>query len=518
MPKVLTVDTKDNSNRPSMLEWLLNGLLFTFVYSFTPFFTGTQNSYFLQGLAQAGYGLLEYDWLVGTTDSKPFFSFLVEVVYELTDVYGFYVLYVLFLGIYINGIINIINYVTYGFFRKNRFYRLSLLTLLLLLHSSILHLLFDQLGFQIKSVFPEGLARQTVIDHYFQSQTFGVFLLLSIVLLLRKKYNLSVIAASFAALIHISYMLPAALITLTCMALIFFEGKNIVKAFSVGLLSLLLVSPILLYTIHTLMPLSEQAKVILYDFRIPHHANPHYWSLSRTIIKVIFMLLAILMVRERKPLFILYGSLFVFSMFLTFIQIITDSKGLALMFPWRISVILLPLAICLISAMPLKLLLTSLEKKILNDRILIAGLYILIGILAGGGCMISAKKFDVNRRFDASLLETVNQMRLPRNKSFCILIPSELEDFRLTTGLPIYVDHKSHPYRSDELEEWYERIQINERFYNHQMKEEEMAALFKTHNILYILSYRELPDSRYYQKKYANQNFILYATSIPDYP
>lgn len=519
-PEVLAVDTKSGANHLSIIEWCSNALLFTLVYSIIPFYTGTQNTYFLHGLVQAGYGFLEYDWLAKTTDSKPAFSFLVEAVYKLTDVYGFYVLYVLLLGIYINSIIHIINYATHYFFRTNAFYRLSLFAVLLILHAGVLYDFFSKLGIQIEQIFPEGLAQQTVIDHYFQSQTFGVFLLLSIVFFLKKQYYHSVVAACFAALIHISYLIPAALITLTCMGFIFFREKNVLKALKVGLTGLLLVSPILFYTIDTLMPLSDQAKDILYIYRIRHHADPHFWSLSRTALKIVFMLLAFVILKDERPLFILYGVLLTFSLVFTLIQIVTGSKDIALTFPWRVSVILFPLAVGLISAQLLRLLLSFLKKKAMNVKATKVGLYVLIGLLAGGGCVISAEKFNKRRKFDTSMQEIISQMNLPQHKNFSILIPTKLEDFRLSTGLPVYVDYKSHPYQSDELEEWYERVQMNERFYNHQMNEGEIANFFKKHHIFYILTYAEngLPESRYYKQEYTNQKYILYSTSLLDNP
>ena len=45
------------------------------------------------------------------------------------------------------------------------------------------------------------------------------------------------------------------------------------------------------------------------------------------------------------------------------------------------------------------------------------------------------------------------------------LIPLELEEFRLITGLPAFVDWKSIPYRPDELIEWYERVQLARAYY-----------------------------------------------------
>jgi hypothetical protein len=46
------------------------------------------------------------------------------------------------------------------------------------------------------------------------------------------------------------------------------------------------------------------------------------------------------------------------------------------------------------------------------------------------------------------------------------LIPPKLQDFRLETGSPVFVDSKSIPYREDEVIEWYRRLQFANSVYN----------------------------------------------------
>src|SRR5690554_3548791 len=65
------------------LQWLSIALIFCLVYTVKPYYTGTQNTYFLHGLADAGYGLLNYDWLSNTKDTRPLFSFMIKIIYSL---------------------------------------------------------------------------------------------------------------------------------------------------------------------------------------------------------------------------------------------------------------------------------------------------------------------------------------------------------------------------------------------------------------------------------------------------
>jgi hypothetical protein len=45
------------------------------------------------------------------------------------------------------------------------------------------------------------------------------------------------------------------------------------------------------------------------------------------------------------------------------------------------------------------------------------------------------------------------------------LIPPKLQDFRLETGAPAFVDFKSIPYQDRELLEWQERLELAQFFY-----------------------------------------------------
>ena len=40
-----------------------------------------------------------------------------------------------------------------------------------------------------------------------------------------------------------------------------------------------------------------------------------------------------------------------------------------------------------------------------------------------------------------------------------------MQDFRLASGAPAFVDFKNHPYRDDDVLEWYRRVQLATRFY-----------------------------------------------------
>src|SRR5262245_48475073 len=73
--------------------FLVWALVFGLAYTQAPLYFSNQNQYFLHGMAQAGRGFLNEDWLAKTRDPTPAFSFLVMVVGHWLREYLFYGLY-----------------------------------------------------------------------------------------------------------------------------------------------------------------------------------------------------------------------------------------------------------------------------------------------------------------------------------------------------------------------------------------------------------------------------------------
>src|SRR5436309_13096901 len=80
--------------------FLLGTILFALVYCQAPLYYSNQNQYFLHGLAQAGEGLLDEDWLANTRDPTPVFSGLVELTARRLHPWAFHVYYALLQGAY----------------------------------------------------------------------------------------------------------------------------------------------------------------------------------------------------------------------------------------------------------------------------------------------------------------------------------------------------------------------------------------------------------------------------------
>ena len=60
-----------------------------------------------------------------------------------------------------------------------------------------------------------------------------------------------------------------------------------------------------------------------------------------------------------------------------------------------------------------------------------------------------------------------------------ILIPVDLQRMRLNTGIPIFIDWKSTPFKNDETIEWYERIKLTNSFFHAKKLNKQNELLLK---------------------------------------
>src|SRR3954467_6709209 len=80
--------------------FLIGAALFNAAYGQAPLYYSNQNQYFLHGLARAGVGHLDEDWLANTADPTPAFSTLVAFTARFLHPAFFHAWYALLLGVY----------------------------------------------------------------------------------------------------------------------------------------------------------------------------------------------------------------------------------------------------------------------------------------------------------------------------------------------------------------------------------------------------------------------------------
>ena len=450
-----------------LLAFLAWSLVFAIIYAQSPLYTSNQNQYFLHGLSHAGIGYLAHDWLANTIDPLPVFSLLVQGTVLISRNGGlFYFYYALLMGVYLVSLFGISDLIFN--LRRSKARILVFMVLFLGIHSAFLHYgLSRVIGTEKPFLLEGGVAGQRLLGQVFQPSTFGVFLLLSIFLFLKKHSFLSLLSIAIAVTFHSVYLLGAALLVLGYLWLVFKEKRRFKDPALFGLLAFLMVAPVLMYTVMvfkpTTMEIARQVNEILVNFRNPQHAIPSGWFDWGVVVQTFLVLVALFLIR-RERLFPILGILVLGTTLLTVFQVITNNNTLALLYPWRTSVILVPVSTTILLAFTV----TKIFDRWKADPVRME-YFIRLPCLA----MLALLIFVGAARFQIDLARQKADLVLPverfvsahRSANDTYLVPVKLENFRLEAGAPIFVDFKSIPYRDVDVLEWYRRFKLANLFY-----------------------------------------------------
>ncbi len=478
------------ASHPRAPAWaliLLGAAAFTAAYGQAPLYYSNQNQYFLHGLADGGHGLLADDWLANTLDPTPVFSGLVALTTRFLHPWAFYLYHALLLTTYAAALIGLFRVVAgEGAARRWPVF----LTLLVAVHSAPARWLsFRLLGLDYPWYFQSGVAGQYVLGAMLQPSTFGVLLVAAVCLFAQGRSFWAGACVALAATIHATYLLPGALLTLGFLAELVRAGQPR-RAAALGAFTLVLVLPVVGYALRTFAPTSAEtfarAQEILVNFRIPHHTRLDLWLDPIAALQIAWVGLALVLMRGTR-LFLVLAVPFVGSVLLSALQVAIESNTLALLFPWRLSAVLVPVATTVILTR-----LVALPPLSPGHSWAGVGAAGVVAVLAVGGLWISFGRLAF-RMDDAEepLLAFVRRTRAPGDVYFLPIevprlaktvrgsassdfkplvvkrrdgqtIPVGLQGFRLAAGAPIYVDFKAIPYRDVEVIEWRERLRVVE--------------------------------------------------------
>jgi hypothetical protein len=363
--------------------------------------------------------------------------------------------------------------------------------------------------------FQAGVANQYVLGAGLQPSTFGVFLLLSVHAFLRARPRLAVTWSALAVAMHPTYLLTAAFLTLSYLYVLYRE-KRVREACVVVLLALVLVLPVAIHNLIAFAPTSPEAfaeaKCLLAHYRIPHHAQPQRWFDGIAVAQVAWICWAMVLSRGTR-LFPILLLPFILSCTLTFVQIGTGSDALALLFPWRTSVILMPLATTVILGRLVNVLLLRYgQLSVRTERALKGACVVALVTVVLSGATITW--MGVGYRTNADEFELLKFVQAHQTPDDTYLLPVEvpklssgrtgaaslnftpppkrgeqhqnisvdLQRFRLFTGVPIFVDFKSIPYKDTDVLEWHRCVLWNQRIYERgNWNKGELAAHGITH-------------------------------------
>ncbi|MGB3532941.1 MAG: DUF6798 domain-containing protein [Microcoleaceae cyanobacterium] len=462
------------SNLLTLLKILGLGILFGFSYVQKPLYTSNQNTKFLQGMAEAGYGYLDQDWLANTLDPLPVFSALVQFTHAYLLPEFFYIYYWILCGFYVYSLMGISAII---FNLKSDYEKLIYFVLLVAVHCLEINI-FD---FETHIHLHYGVAQQYILGPYFQTSNFGVFIIFSIYLFLSHQYTASILALTIAATIHPTYLPTAALLTLSYLLIRYQNREKLKPIISMGFLSLALVLPVVIYMTlifsETSAEIAEKATTLLIN-RIPHHSLPEIWLNWVAGIQITIIILAIFLVRQHQIFLILFIP-FTLATILTLAQVFTQSETLAFLTPWRVSAVLVPLSTSLIIAACLRKIFAQYHHFFSDNQRIIH--YFFIASLATFVIVgMGDQQKELNRQHSHdSVMAFVKQNKTEDDLYLVPHTSGNFIPFRLQTGAAILINQKSHPYKDIEVIEWHQRLMMAQQFYGPEFRPTRCLTLEK---------------------------------------
>ncbi len=499
-----------------LLSFAVATALFAAAYGQAPLFYSNQNQYLLHGLAQAGYGHLADDWLANTADPTPIFSALVEWTYRLLPLETLQLWYVLVQGIYVVSLWGIFR----GLVGRSVSWRLEavFLGLVIVAHAAVWRWLsYRILDWDYPYYLQGGLAGQYILGPVFQPSVFGVFLLASLALFANDRPRLAALVAGLGVVLHTTYLLCAWFLVSGYAVSLIHEKRRRLAVEMVGI-PLAFTLPVIGFAWWQFGPTDPtdfaEAQRILAHERIPHHCQARLWFDEIAAFQIVWILGAIGLTWKTR----LFPALAVAAGLATLgsgVQITTGSDALALLFPWRLSAVLMPMATAIYLAKVVhglrQWLDTGWAVGVLGAAAVLPAAAGLAIMAAGEGYQSSDEELPMmnwvrqhSQPGDVYLLP----IRVPklaattrgslssdfkpiaRKRSDAKIIPVDLQRFRLMTGTAIFVDFKSVPYKDTDVLEWRRRMEDNQRFLEllltgpAQTLEEELRQAGITHVVL----------------------------------
>jgi hypothetical protein len=510
MPRVADVLRR---SAPPLALFLAGAAVFAAACCQAPLYYSNQNQYFLHGLAGAGVGRLKDDWLAGTRDPTPLFSALVAVTARWLHPWAFHLCYALLQGAYAAALFGVFVAVVGRPVAARRWP--VFVALFVAAHAALLRWgSYRLLGNDYPWFLQAGVAGQYVLGAMFQPSVFGVLLIVAVCLFAHDRPFAAAACAALGATVHSTYLLSAGLLTLGFLTSLLLERRPY-RALAVGGAALALVLPVIAHVLLTFAPTSAESfarsQDVLVNFRIPHHCRPDLWLDWVAAAQIAWFGLGLALtwrtrlfpgavsksgeapkpdgpaLTGRTRLFAALAVPALLALLLTLAEVLTGSNTLALLFPWRVSAVLVPVA----TAVILSRLTAALPAAADGKAARAAAVVVVAVCVAGGVWIMAARKGYLAGDEELAVMDFVRRSQEPRDVYFVPVtvpnlarttrgslssdfkpladkkqdtrvIPVDLQRFRLAAEAPIYVDFKSIPYKDTEVQEWHARVRFAE--------------------------------------------------------
>lgn len=527
-------DQQTNDRWPRFFEAIVLAVAFALAYTQSPLYYQNQNQYFLHGLAQGGLGHLNRDWLAQTRDPTPVFTALVSIGFRELGEQSFQVVYFLLLMIYFLSVRWLVGALPN--LPDTRSFRLAFAAGFTATHAAILRLASVHLtGVDYPWNLQAGVAGQYLLGAGLQPSAFGALLMTSIAAFANGRSTLAALLAASTCAFHSTYLLPAGLLFLGFMVQLFRATPHAGPiAFRMVVVASAFVAPVCAYTLFQFGPTNpdifEESQRILAEIRIPHHCIISRWFDWVAGAQLAWLAVALVLLC-RSQLFVVFAVATAGGTILTFVQYAFEYPTLALLFPWRISALLVPVASAVIVAKTVALLPPS--------RWITGISLVVVMVLAAGGIWVMADRLGYRSGEDERALydyvrghSTPNDVYLlpvhvptssgrgsistsftapPRPKPGSNLIAVDLQRFRLHTGTPIFIDFKSVPYADVDVIVWLLRVRLCEEWYSGNWSRADIEEELRREKITHIVSPANKPIvAAYLEEVHSDAAYIVY--------
>ncbi len=517
---------------------LLAGVLFAVAYTQSPVFYSNQNQYLLHGVARTPGSGLAHDWLANTLDPTLLFSGVVRVAFLTHPAVALPLVYGLILVLYVVALVALVR-------RLPRHSTTATgwafaFALVLLSHAALFRWLSVQMtGVDYPWNFQCGVANQYVLGTGLQPSVFGVLLISSLAAFLHDRRPLAVACAVGACVMHFTYLLPTVLLFLGFVVATWRSaGREPTLRLAFVMVAALL--PVVAFNAIRFLPTDAatfaEAQRLLAEVRIPHHCKVQKWLDPVAGLQIAWVLLAIWLVRRTQlgPVMAVAALL---SVVLSVVTVITESHLLMLLFPWRISAVLVPVSTAIIIARTAAW--AESRPRWRPALAAASGVVVVAAVAAGLAFPLLGIGYAMKDEVEGGLLDHVRRTNRPgdvyliptrvpavsggKRGSFSTTftppprlggnqIPVDLQRFRLAAGAPIFADFKAIPYADREVLEWYRRVQLAQRWYEEQTwASPETLRELRAEGISCVVVPANQPiESPEYREEYADESFRVY--------
>ena len=446
--------TRFKSQSLPIIELWVAGL-FGVLLGQQPLFSSNQNTYFAHGIAENTPSLAT-DWFISTRTPFPVFNWLVEIT---GSHHWLFQLYFSGLGaLFCMSMLSLLR--RHVMAPPSIRFTLTFGCLFILMSSNwASRILFDFIGISPSFWLMNGLAGQYVLGSVLQPSMFGVLLVVSIERFTAGRVYWAAFWLCVATWFHPTYLLAGGVLCLSYMYLTYQTHGLVGHPAKLGALSFALTLPIVLFSATFLSDSDEvqrAAQQILFEHRLPHHADPFHWFSYRSCVRLALMFGGYWCVRK-TVLGKIMAWLLIALMLGSLIQVTTESRSIALLFPWRLSVILVPISSSILAYRVLNQVYDrqDAQPEQLQPRKWVTVSMIAMLLVAGaiGFQFKLPNTIRPNEGAIAAQAEVVCQDNISN-----VIVPSDWTRFRLLSGCPILADRKNHPYQHKDVISWWTRL------------------------------------------------------------